>query len=274
MSADPIPTTLSASTSGSAARRHPLGTVYLFHFDQRYEHAGHYTGWAEDLDHRVAEHQAGRGARLIEVITQAGISFRLARIWPGVTRARERQLKRQGGASRHCPICQEDRKARGLPRRPTRDQPVRGDQRSRPNQQPRNQWAAAVPTRGTRPDRVRAFLALNPGFARPARASQAKQWGGARSREEVELLGPRVTSASYDENAQPSQHRVATITRRAVQARIQARQQRTADRAEHTRTRDLAARTHQRLLARQQRPDRPAGGRRPLRIREEPDRER
>ena len=126
----------------------------------------------------MAEHLAGRGARLIEVITQAGIGFRLARTWPAVTRARERQLKRQGGASRHCPICQEDRKARGLPRRPTRDQPVRGDQRSRPNQQPRNQWVAAVPTRGTRPERVRLFLALNPAFARPARASQAKQWGG------------------------------------------------------------------------------------------------
>jgi predicted GIY-YIG superfamily endonuclease len=132
VSADPTPRAPSASTStsGSAARRHPLGTVYLFHFDQRYEHAGHYTGWAEDLDHRVAEHLAGRGARLIEVITQAGIGFRLARTWPDVTRARERQLKRQGGASRHCPICQEDRKARGLPRRPTRDQPGRGDRRS------------------------------------------------------------------------------------------------------------------------------------------------
>jgi predicted GIY-YIG superfamily endonuclease len=252
VSADPTPTTPSASTSGSEVRRHPLGTVYLFHFDQRYEHAGHYTGWAEDLDHRVAEHLAGRGARLIEVITQAGISFRLARTWPGVTRARERQLKRQGGASRHCPICQEDRKARGLPRRPTRDRPV---------QQRPNQWAAAVPTRGTRPDRVRAFLALNPEFARPARASQAKQWGGARSREEVELLGPRVTSAAWDENTQPSQHRVATVTRRAVQARIQARQQRTAQRAEQTRTHELAARTHQRLLERQARQRQPTGGR-------------
>ena len=271
MSADPTP---SISPSSSTSGRHPLGTVYLFHFDQRYEHAGHYTGWAEDLDHRVAEHQAGRGARLIEVITQAGIGFRLARTWPGVTRARERQLKRQGGASRHCPICQDDRKARGLPRRPGRDGHT-GQRDQRPNPgQPQDRWAAAVPTRGTRPERVWAFLTLNPGFARPARASQAKQWGRARSREEVELLGPRVTSASYDENAQPSQHRVATITRRAVQARMQARQQRTADRAEHTRTRDLAARTHQRLLARQQRPQRPADGRRPHRAREEQDRER
>jgi predicted GIY-YIG superfamily endonuclease len=266
VSADPTPRAPSASTStstsGSATRRHPLGTVYLFHFDQRYEHAGHYTGWAEDLDHRVAEHLAGRGARLIEVITQAGIGFRLARTWPDVTRARERQLKRQGGASRHCPICQEDRKARGLPRRPTRDQPGREDSRGRSNQQRPTQWAAAVPTRGTRPERVAAFLALNPGFARPARASQAKQWGGARSREEVELLGPRVTGAAWDENAQPSQHRVATVTRRA----------------EQTRTHGLAARTHQRLLACEARQRQPASGRpdrsRPDRQLKERDRER
>jgi predicted GIY-YIG superfamily endonuclease len=275
VSADPIPTTPSASTSGSEARRHPLGTVYLFHFDQRYEHAGHYTGWAEDLDHRVAEHQAGRGARLIEVITQAGISFRLARTWPGVTRARERQLKRQGGASRHCPICQDDRKARGLTRRVSRDQSGQPRPVPAPGQRGQ-QWAAAVPTQGIRPDRVRAFLELNPGFARPARASVAKQWGGARSREEVELLGPRVTTAAWDENAQPSQHRVATVTRRAVQARIQARQQRSANRAEQTRTHDLAARTHQRLLARQARQS--ASGRpdrkRPDRQHRERDRER
>ena len=278
MSADPSPTAPSTSTAGLAGRRHPLGTVYLFHFDQRYEHAGHYTGWAEDLDHRVAEHLAGRGARLIEVITQAGIGFRLARTWPGVTRARERQLKRQGGASRHCPICQEDRKACGLSRRPTRDQPGREDPRARPNQQRPTQWVAAVPTRGTRPERVAAFLALNPEFARPARVSQAKQWGGARGREEVELLGPRVTRAAWDENAQPSQHRVATVTRRAVQARIQARQQRSAQRVEQTRTHDLAARTHQRLLARQARQRHPAGGRpdrtRPDRQHGERDRER
>jgi predicted GIY-YIG superfamily endonuclease len=269
VTADPTPT---APPSRSSSGRHPLGTVYLFHFDQRYEHAGHYTGWAEDLDHRVAEHLAGRGARLIEVITQSGISFRLARTWPGVTRARERQLKRQGGASRHCPICQDERKARGLPRRPGHDRdPGQHDQQPRRGQ-PHQQWAPAVPTRGTRPDRVRAFLELNPEFARPARASQAKQWGGTRSREEVELLGPRVTSAAWDENHQPSQYRVATVTRRAVQARLQARQQRTATRAEQTRTRELAARTHQRLLARQAR--QAAGGRRPQRTREERDRER
>ena len=132
-----------------------------------------------------------------------------------------------------------------------------------------------MPTRGTRPDRVRAFLELNPKFALPAGASQAKQWGRARGREQIELLGPRVTGAVFEENQQPRQHRVATITRRAVQARLQARQQRLADRAEQGRTRELAGRTHQRLAARQQQPaNRRAAGGRPHRIREERDRER
>jgi hypothetical protein len=128
-----------------------------------------------------------------------------------------------------------------------------------------------VPTRGTRPERVAAFLELNPKFALPAGASPAKQWGRARGREQIELLTPRVTTAVFEENQQPSQHRVATITRRAVQARLQARQHRTATRAEQSRTRELAARTHQRLTTRQQPPTRAA---RPPRTREERDRER
>jgi predicted GIY-YIG superfamily endonuclease len=80
------------------------GTVYLLHFDRPYKHARHYTGWATDLPARLATHESGRGARLLAVARGAGISWRLARTWPG-GRARERQLKRQGGASRHCPMC-------------------------------------------------------------------------------------------------------------------------------------------------------------------------
>jgi predicted GIY-YIG superfamily endonuclease len=81
-----------------------IGTVYLLHFDSAYEHARHYTGWATDLKSRLAEHNAGHGARLLAVIKQAGIGWSLARTWTG-PRARERQLKRQGGASRRCPLC-------------------------------------------------------------------------------------------------------------------------------------------------------------------------
>ncbi len=87
---------------GSGAR---VGTVYLLHFDRRYRHAGHYIGWTTDLDARLAQHRAGEGARLLAVITAAGIGWSLARTWPRSTRARERSIKKQGGAARSCPTC-------------------------------------------------------------------------------------------------------------------------------------------------------------------------
>jgi predicted GIY-YIG superfamily endonuclease len=80
------------------------GTVYLLHFDRPYAHARHYTGWTTDLTARLAEHTAGRGARLLGVVAAAGIGWQLARTWAG-TRAVERALKRRHGASRFCPIC-------------------------------------------------------------------------------------------------------------------------------------------------------------------------
>ncbi len=40
----------------------------------------------------------------MEVVAQAGIDFTVARTWKG-DRSKERQLKKQGGASRLCPLC-------------------------------------------------------------------------------------------------------------------------------------------------------------------------
>lgn len=88
----------------SRARPALIGTVYLIHFDQPYQHARHYLGWTEDITARLTAHAAGRGSRLMAVIKAAEIQWQLARTWPG-TRARERQIKRQGGASRVCPLC-------------------------------------------------------------------------------------------------------------------------------------------------------------------------
>ena len=78
--------------------------VYLIHFDRPYAHARHYTGWTRDLPQRIADHRAGKGARLLAVIAAAGIGWELARVWPA-TRQYERCLKRQGGAGRRCPLC-------------------------------------------------------------------------------------------------------------------------------------------------------------------------
>jgi len=89
--------------------------VYTLHFDPpyrpspdapSYKTAGHYTGWAANLEKRLAEHEAGRGARLTQVQAAAGGTWRLAAVEPG-TRFRERQLKAHG-ASRRCPICKAE----------------------------------------------------------------------------------------------------------------------------------------------------------------------
>lgn len=87
------------------------GTIYLLHFSQPYAHAKHYIGYASPghLDSRLEEHRRGTGARLMQVIREAGIDFTVARTWEG-GRTRERQLKRQGGASRCCPLCKEIRR--------------------------------------------------------------------------------------------------------------------------------------------------------------------
>jgi len=78
--------------------------VYLIHFLTPYHHARHYIGYTADLDKRITDHLCGMGARLLEVITAAGIEWKLARTWPG-NRELERRLKRRHGAASICPIC-------------------------------------------------------------------------------------------------------------------------------------------------------------------------
>ncbi len=81
--------------------------VYLLHFCTPYKHARHYLGYAESLPARLREHQSGNGARLMEVIHDAGISWTLARTWEG-GRDLERQLKRWHSGVKLCPICRSE----------------------------------------------------------------------------------------------------------------------------------------------------------------------
>ena len=95
--------------------------VYLLHFDkpyigqrrnesaQRVQAVQHYIGTTCSLNKRMAEHRAGRGARLMQVITEAGINFEIARTWSG-GRHVERYLKNRKHAARICPICQAESK--------------------------------------------------------------------------------------------------------------------------------------------------------------------
>lgn len=80
------------------------GTVYLIHFDKPYKHARHYTGWASNLPARLKEHRAGHGARLMQVIKEAGITWHVSRTWPG-TRNLERAIKERKEAPKLCPDC-------------------------------------------------------------------------------------------------------------------------------------------------------------------------
>jgi len=123
--ADP-PAWLAIPTPGELARDaipEPAGptgrsVIYTLHFDppyspSPYKTAGHYTGWAANLGKRLAEHEAGRGARLTQVQAEAGGTWRLAAVEPG-TRFRERQLKAHS-AARRCPICKAEAPAQVEP---------------------------------------------------------------------------------------------------------------------------------------------------------------
>jgi predicted GIY-YIG superfamily endonuclease len=81
-----------------------MDTVYLLHFHRPYHHARHYLGSSQQLAQRLAAHAQGQGARLLEVVHAAGITWEVARTWRG-GRKKERQLKRQKNGVRLCPIC-------------------------------------------------------------------------------------------------------------------------------------------------------------------------
>lgn len=92
------------------------GLVYLIHFDRRYRHAGHYLGFVrrpQGLARRLRNHRAARletwvrhrQSKLMAAVGSAGITWRLARVWPGKSIGDERRMHRGGGHRRRCPIC-------------------------------------------------------------------------------------------------------------------------------------------------------------------------
>lgn len=96
------------------AHAHETGTCYLVCFAKTpYGHAGHYLGWAGSkdgdlaagLEARLADHAAGRGARLLAVAVAAGITWQLARTWPGTTEGHEKALKDLNNRRGLCPLC-------------------------------------------------------------------------------------------------------------------------------------------------------------------------
>lgn len=100
-----------------------MPTVYLIHFHRKYHHAGHYLGFVdggdEELQARLDRHRAGTGARLMEVITGAGITWEVTRTWIG-SRRFERRLKKRKNAAKLCPVCRAAREERRTCSRPQR----------------------------------------------------------------------------------------------------------------------------------------------------------
>ena len=79
-------------------------TVYLIHFERRYKHAGHYLGYSSDLVSRIRAHRLGQGARLLQVVNDAGIRWFVVRIWDGGYDL-EHALKARRNAPQLCPVC-------------------------------------------------------------------------------------------------------------------------------------------------------------------------
>lgn len=97
----------------------PQGHVYLVCFESPIGDlanpkgaAGHYLGWADDVAARMAEHRAGRGARILAACVRQGIGFDVVRTWADVDRTFERRIKRQHNAWRLCPRCGTRRRGR------------------------------------------------------------------------------------------------------------------------------------------------------------------
>ena len=86
--------------------------VYLIHFDEKYHHAAHYIGFCEEgkVEARLERHKSGGGARLLQVLNEKGIDYKIVRVWRDKDRNFERKLKNHKKSSRHCPICNPNKK--------------------------------------------------------------------------------------------------------------------------------------------------------------------
>lgn len=82
-----------------------VGTIYVIHFHEPYQHAAHYGGWSRYLEARLRHHLRGTsGVALMRAVYEAGIRWEVALTFPG-TRDDERRMKNRGSLKRICPIC-------------------------------------------------------------------------------------------------------------------------------------------------------------------------
>jgi len=88
---------------------HDRVTLYLYHIEPRYKHAGHYLGSTDrEIAERHQEHMSGQGSPLIRAALAAGHQVTLVKTWPGV-RLDEALLHQRKDTPRWCPVCTERR---------------------------------------------------------------------------------------------------------------------------------------------------------------------
>ena len=101
--------------------------IYLLHFSEPFRHAHHYLGFVdtsrrdfpEALETRLEFHRKGRGSRLLAAVSQAGITWVVARTWEEGTRTDERRLKGRS-STMLCPLCNPlGYERRGILKNPT-----------------------------------------------------------------------------------------------------------------------------------------------------------
>ena len=82
------------------------GWVYIIHFDEKFHHAGHYIGFALNVEGRLYYHKKGTGSKLLAALNRAGIGYKIVRVLAG-DRNLERKLKNKKNTAALCPICQK-----------------------------------------------------------------------------------------------------------------------------------------------------------------------
>lgn len=83
--------------------------IYLLHFSPAYKTRSgrrirHYMGATRDIDGRMRDHKAGRGARLLAAAVKRGTRITIARRWRGSFK-KEQELKALKNHKSLCSVC-------------------------------------------------------------------------------------------------------------------------------------------------------------------------
>lgn len=84
--------------------------VYILHFESKYFHAKHYTGWTKGnslqaVKKRFEKHKTGNGSKLMRSVFAKGTDVKIATVFINGDRTLERKIKKRTNAKKYCNIC-------------------------------------------------------------------------------------------------------------------------------------------------------------------------